>query len=34
MRKVTTPLNTLAWRAMGTPFDSKLKAIYGSDIGH
>jgi hypothetical protein len=27
-------LNTLAWRAMGTPFDAKLKAIYGSDIGH
>jgi predicted TIM-barrel fold metal-dependent hydrolase len=28
------PLNTLAWQAMGTPFDAKLKAIYGSDIGH
>ena len=21
------------WQAMGTPFDAKLKAIYGSDIG-
>jgi hypothetical protein len=28
------PLNALAWQAMGTPFDAKLKAIYGSDIGH
>ena len=28
------PLNSLAWQAMGTPFDAKLKAIYGSDIGH
>jgi hypothetical protein len=28
------PLNALAWKAMGTPFDAKLKALYGSDIGH
>jgi len=28
------PLNALAWNAMGTPFDAKLKALYGSDIGH
>jgi len=28
------PLNALAWQAMGTPFDAKLKALYGSDIGH
>jgi predicted TIM-barrel fold metal-dependent hydrolase len=28
------PLNALAWKAMGTPFDAKLRALYGSDIGH
>jgi predicted TIM-barrel fold metal-dependent hydrolase len=28
------PLNALAWNAMGTAFDAKLNALYGSDIGH
>ncbi len=28
------PLNALAWQAMGTSFDAKLKSLYGSDIGH
>jgi hypothetical protein len=27
------PLNTLTTQAMGTPFESKLKTVYGSDIG-
>jgi len=28
------PLNVLAFRPMGTAFEAKLKALYGSDIGH
>ncbi|HLH76006.1 MAG TPA: amidohydrolase family protein [Candidatus Binataceae bacterium] len=28
------PLNALAFRPMGTPFEARLKALYGSDIGH
>ena len=28
------PLTMLAYRPMGTPFDLKLNAFYGSDIGH
>ncbi len=28
------PLNTLAFKPQGTPFDAKLNAFYGSDIGH
>jgi predicted TIM-barrel fold metal-dependent hydrolase len=28
------PLNALAFRASGVPFGARLKALYGSDIGH
>jgi hypothetical protein len=28
------PLNALAFRPQGTPFNAKLNALYGSDIGH
>jgi predicted TIM-barrel fold metal-dependent hydrolase len=28
------PLNSLAFDAKGSPFDAKLRALYGSDLGH
>jgi hypothetical protein len=28
------PLNAMAFNPRGIPFDARLKALYGSDIGH
>jgi hypothetical protein len=34
LNKGDDPLNMIAFDPMGTPFETKLRAFYGSDIGH